>query len=106
MSFAAGDRVAWDHAYATQHGEGSIILAEAAAAQAPGVRFGTVQDVANQEGTWFSVQLDGESELRVLTGDEIVKVTGDAPAPVEAAPAEAAPEPEPAPEPAPEAPAE
>lgn len=94
MTFDSGDRVAWDHQYATQHASGSIIRTEAVAAQAPGAQFGTVQGTANDEGTWFTVQLDGESEPRVLTGDEIVKVDGDAPAPAAVPLEEPAPEPD------------
>ena len=103
MSFAAGDRVAWDHGYATDHADGSVVRAEAVAAKAPQALFGTVQDPApsNPEGTYYHVLLDGAQEPKELTSDELVKVSGDPPAP-EAAPEAPA---EPAPDPAPEAPA-
>lgn len=82
-SFAAGDRVAWHHAFATQHAEGSIARADAVPQLPDGHpdegaagsgQFGTVQGDANEAGTWISVLLDGEAEPRVLTFEEIVKV--------------------------------
>ncbi len=105
-AFSEGDRVAWDHGYAPDHAEGSIVLAEAVAAKAPDAKFGTVTAVANDVGTYFDVALDS-GETWTLTNDELVKVSGDPPAPE--APAEpvaeapADPAPDPAPEAAPDA---
>lgn len=87
MSFAAGDRVAWDHGYATDHADGSVVRAEAVAAKAPQALFGTVQEPApaNAEGSYWNVLLDGAQEPKVLTSDELVKVDGDPPAEAPAA---------------------
>lgn len=75
-AFNEGDRVAWDHQYATDHAEGSIVREEAVRAKAPEARFGTVLGVANEPETYFSVKLDDVEEPIVLTVDELVKVSG------------------------------
>jgi hypothetical protein len=68
-SFSPGDRVAWDHAEATKHAEGSIIREEAIP---PTAEIGEVVEVANDEGTHFTVKFaDGE---KTLTEDELVRV--------------------------------
>lgn len=73
-AFAKGDRVAWSHAYATEHAAGSIVKAEAVSARAPDAKFGKVVKATNDESTWFEVALDGEKEHVELTADELVKV--------------------------------
>jgi len=82
-AFSKGDRVAWHHAFATQHAAGSIVRAEAVPqlpdkhpnAGEPGTgQFGTVVGPGNDVGTWWEIQLDGEKSTRVLTEDEIVKI--------------------------------
>ncbi len=74
LRFDAGDRVAWHPVEASRHAAGSILRVDALPEDA---QVGVVEGVANDEGTWFSVLLDGEEEARVLTQQEIVKV-GDA----------------------------
>lgn len=78
--FAKGDRIAWDHTFATQHAPGSIIRSEAIDGQAPEAQLGKVVKVANDEGTYFEVQLDDakKGETVTLTADELVKVADDA----------------------------
>ena len=73
-AFDVGDRVAWDHLYSTDHAAGSVIREEAVKAKAPGAQIGTVTSVANEAGTHFEVVLDGESDSKVLTEDELVRV--------------------------------
>lgn len=73
-AFKPGDKVAWHHVFATQHAPGSIIRASAAPDDA---EIGEVLDVANDEGTYFTVKFKGGKE-RVLTADELVKVADDA----------------------------
>jgi hypothetical protein len=72
--FAKGDRVAWSHSYATEHAAGSIVRAEVVEAKAPDAKLGTVKGVANDEGTYFEVLIDGDKDTTVLTEDELVKV--------------------------------
>jgi hypothetical protein len=78
-AFVEGDRVAWDHAFATVHAAGSIVRADAVP---PTAKVGTVTGPANDEGTWWNVQFD-DGEV-TLTEDELVKVE-DAPAVAEEA---------------------
>lgn len=77
-AFEKGDKVAWSHGYAVQHAEGSIVGRDVVEALAPDASFGVVKKIANDEGTWFEVQLDGSKDTVVLTQDELVKVAGDA----------------------------
>ncbi len=90
--FEIGTRVAWSHAIATQHAEGSIVRIDAIRAADPEVRFGVISkvdvaaDVAEGETPTpavgrknvFEVTLDAkegeEAEVRELTADELVKV--------------------------------
>ncbi len=60
-----GDRVAWDHAGATPHAEGSIIREEAL----PDAKFG---EVVSRDGSLVVVKFDDEE--RELTTDELVRV--------------------------------
>lgn len=85
-AFKKGDRVAWHHSFAAVHAAGSIVRAAAVPTLdknhplhgEPGTgQFGTVAAVANEEGTWFEVQLDGEKKPRVLTAEELVAVKED-----------------------------
>lgn len=82
-AFNKGDRVAWHHAFATQHAAGSIVRAEAVPQLPekhplrgdPGTgQFGTVIGPGNDEGTYWEIQLDGEKKSRILTEDEIVRI--------------------------------
>lgn len=73
-AFESGDRVAWDHLYSTDHAAGSVIREEAVRAKAPEAKLGTVLGVANDVGTHFEVQIDGESDSVVLTDEELVRV--------------------------------
>lgn len=84
--FAVGDRVYWSHNFSTMHGAGSVVTADAAVAfGTPDDKFGTIVAVANDEGTYFEVKFEDDSENMVLTNDELVKVVGGDPV---AAPAE------------------
>lgn len=67
-----GDRVAWHHRLAaTVHSMEEKHLP--ADLDAPGpTPVGVIQDVANEKGTWFSVLLDGDETLRVLTFEELI----------------------------------
>jgi len=56
--FTPGDRVAWSHAIATQHGAGSVLRRSMLEAQDPCARYGTVTRNDNAGGTWVEVQLD------------------------------------------------
>jgi hypothetical protein len=89
-AFKPGDRVAWQHEFASQHGAGSIVRAEAVPQLPddhpdkgkPGTgQFGTIVAQANDAGTWWEVQLDPakgkakkKADTRVLTSDELVRV--------------------------------
>lgn len=73
-AFAKGDRVAWSHAYATEHAAGSIVHADAVSAKAPDAKFGKIVKATNDEETWFEVAIDGETDHVELTADELVKV--------------------------------
>ena len=73
-AFEKCDRIAWSHAVATEHGSKSVLRAQAVTARDGAAQFGTVVGAANDSGTWWEVQLDGASETRVLTRDEIVRV--------------------------------
>lgn len=83
-AFKAGDRVAWHHAFATQHAAGSIIRAEAVPQgnlSDPGTgQLGTIDAaVDDSNGFLWEVTLDGEKTSRVLTADELVKVAEEEP---------------------------
>lgn len=71
-AFSKGDKVAWSHQVATQHTESSVMLKDAVSASDGAARFGVVKGVANKEGTYFTVDFDGDE--KVLTQDELVKV--------------------------------
>lgn len=82
-TFNEGDRVAWSHGFSTQHAPGSIVHASAVPTLdeqhplygEPGSgQLGTVLGVANDEGTYYEVQLDDSKDSVVLTEDELVKV--------------------------------
>ncbi len=89
-AFSKGDRVAWHHDLA-MHGEGSVIRESALPNDA---LLGTVLGPANDEKTWFEVELDrkpksapgydapleafSDKGFVVLTVDELVKVAPDA----------------------------
>lgn len=74
--FAAGDRVAWSHVVATEHGAKSVIRAAAVLARDSVAQLGTVIGPANDVDTWWEVKLDGSEDgvTRVLTKDELVRV--------------------------------
>lgn len=72
-AFAVGDRVAWSHAYATDHAMGSIVKTDVVGAKDPTATYGTVTAIANDEGTYFDVEFD-DGEAMTLTEDELVKV--------------------------------
>jgi hypothetical protein len=76
MNFKKDDHVAWSTTLAPQHGEGSVLQRTSVASQDPGARLGTVTGVANDEGTYYTVDF-GKGEKRVLTADELVRVTAD-----------------------------
>lgn len=71
-TFAKQDRVLWSHSEATKHATGSILRGSVAESVGDGL-LGTVLDVANDEGTYFTVELDDGRTLD-LTSEEIVKV--------------------------------
>lgn len=73
-AFSAGDKVAWSHSVATQHGEGSISLVGAVLANDPAAKIGTVKGVANTEKTYFKVDFGKHGGVMTLTADELVKV--------------------------------
>lgn len=67
----SGSRVAWNHAFG-MHAPESVILAESVPAGSP---VGTVVGDANDSGSWLEVQIDGEKATRVLTIDELVRIS-------------------------------
>lgn len=76
-AFEKGDRVAWSHEEATKHADGSILRASVLGdpGDEPGSgQRGNIVDAANEEGTWWEVQLDGDDETRILTSDELVRI--------------------------------
>lgn len=68
------NRVAWSHAVAPDHTSQSVMRAAAVLAKDALARLGTVQGPANDVATHWEVLLDGDTEPRVLTSDEIVRV--------------------------------
>jgi hypothetical protein len=74
--FDKGDRVAWSHVVATEHGQKSVMRAVAVLAKDGAAQLGTVIGPANDVGTWWEVHLDGtpDDASRVLTKDELVRV--------------------------------
>ncbi len=72
--FEAGDRVAWSHVMAWEHGAKSVVRAAAVRSRDPEAQFGTVLGPGNDVGTYWTVRLDGVDEPRVLTTDELVRV--------------------------------
>lgn len=89
MQFQPGDRVAWSHAVATEHGVQSVLRRSyvegrhAVLDDSP--RFGTVVASVNAMGTWIEIALDPTDDpsahgfdgpdQRVLTADELVKIS-------------------------------
>lgn len=71
-AFKAGDRVAWSHSFATMFAEGSIVTAETVEAFDKDAKIGKVKKVANDEGTYFDVEVGDKTVT--LTADELVKV--------------------------------
>lgn len=70
--FTAGDRVAWSHVVAPEHGSASVVRAAAVFARDAAASLGTVVGQGDLQN-WWEVQLD-DAEKRVLTGDELVRV--------------------------------
>jgi hypothetical protein len=88
-SFKNGDRVAWHHAFATQHAPGSIVHAPAVPSLdkkhplhgEPGTgQLGTIVGPGNDEKTWWEVEFDGGKKTLVLTEDELVRIHEEEPA--------------------------
>jgi hypothetical protein len=78
-AFDKGDRVAWHAEFAAQFPAGAVVLESAAVSR--GSQLGTVQDVANDENTYFDVKFDdkkiGDKGVLTLTADELVLVQPD-----------------------------
>ena len=72
--FEKGDRVAWSHVVATEHGQKSVARASAVLARDSAARLGTIVQQDPNVRTWWEVKLDGVEETRVLTQDELVRV--------------------------------
>ena len=72
--FDVGDRIAWSHVVAPDHGQKSVIRASAVLAKDALAQLGTVIGPANDVDTWWEVTLDGSENSRVLTKDELVRV--------------------------------
>jgi hypothetical protein len=69
-----GTHVLWSHVIAPDHSEKSVlVLTEGLVGKDPDCRLGTIVAVANEEGTYFNVELDS-GITRVLTNDELVEV--------------------------------
>lgn len=71
--FTAGDRVAWSHVVAPEHGAKSIVRASVVLARDPSTLLGTIVG-PGEVATWWEVRLDGSDDTRVLTKDELVRV--------------------------------
>jgi hypothetical protein len=72
--FEKGDRVAWSQVVAGMFPGGVTVTLAAVTANDPGAQVGTVQGTANDEETYFDVDLD-DGDTLTLTGEEIVKVS-------------------------------
>lgn len=72
--FDAGDRVAWSHVVATEHGARSVVRAVVVFARDPLAQLGTIVGPSGDVPTWWEVKLDGAAATRVLTRDELVRI--------------------------------